>query len=140
MSRENVEFVKALLDGPVALDKETLLATLPQLIPQVCDPEVEWIEDPTRADGRTYRGHEGVLASYKRWLEQWGEYRVEYTRLVDHGDDVFVEAVERGSGTASGASVSSAIYAVVTVRDQKLLRYREFYDRDTALQAAGRTE
>jgi hypothetical protein len=24
----------------------------------ICDPEIEWIEDPQRADSRTYRGHE----------------------------------------------------------------------------------
>ncbi|MEA2455910.1 MAG: hypothetical protein QOI45_2172, partial [Thermoleophilaceae bacterium] len=64
MSEENVEFLRNLFAGPQGLDKQTLLAALPELIPQVCDPEIEWVEDPTRADGRVYRGHEGVLDSW----------------------------------------------------------------------------
>lgn len=33
--------------------------------------------------------------------------------------------------------MSSRIYAVLTVRDGKLLRFREFYDERAARQAAG---
>ena len=52
-----MEFLRNFLAGPQSLEKEALLAALPQLIPEICDPEIEWVEDPTRADSRTYRGH-----------------------------------------------------------------------------------
>jgi ketosteroid isomerase-like protein len=140
MSQENVEFVRNLVAGAASMDKQALLAALPDLIPQVADPAIEWIEDPTRADSRIYRGYDGVLASWRQWLEQWEEYAWEVERLVACGDDVFVVARERGRGIASGATVSSQIYVVITVRDQKVTRWREYYEEATALEAVGLAE
>jgi ketosteroid isomerase-like protein len=137
MSQENVDFVKGLLAGTAAMDKQAMLAMLPESIPQVFDPEIEWIEDPQRADGHTYRGHAGVRESWERWLEQWEEYGYEAERFIDCGDDVLVVAREKGRGATSGATVSARIYSVITLRDGKILRYREFYDEEAAFEAAG---
>src|SRR5439155_406990 len=60
VSQQDVEFVRGFFEGSVSADKEALLEMLPQVIEQTCDPEIEWVEDPQRADGRTYRGHAGV--------------------------------------------------------------------------------
>ena len=60
------------------------------------------------------------------------------TRLsatVDCGEDVLVVARERGRGMTSGASVSSRIYSVWTIRAGKIACYREFYDEHAALEA-----
>ncbi len=78
--------------------------------------------------------------SWERWLEHWDEYGSEAERFVDCGDDVLVFAREHGRGVTSGASVSSRIYVIFTLRDGKILRYREFYDEDAALEAAGLRE
>jgi ketosteroid isomerase-like protein len=137
MSLENVEFVEGLLAAGAAMDKQELLAALPELIPQVCHPDIEWVEDPQRADGRVYRGHEGVLQSFERWLEMWDEYGLKAERFVDCGDDVLVVACERGRGMKSGARVSSRIYSVYTIRAGKIARYQEFYDKQAALEAVG---
>jgi ketosteroid isomerase-like protein len=40
----------------------------------------------------------------------------------------------------SGASVSSRIYSVWTIRAGKIARYREFYDEHAALEAVGLAE
>jgi ketosteroid isomerase-like protein len=40
----------------------------------------------------------------------------------------------------SGASVSSRIYSVWTIRVGRITRYREFYDEDAALEAVGLAE
>jgi hypothetical protein len=74
MSQENVEFVKGLFAAASDMDKQALLAALPELIAQTCDPEIEWYEDPQRADARVHRGHGGVRASFERRLDQWDEY------------------------------------------------------------------
>jgi ketosteroid isomerase-like protein len=137
MSQANVDFLRGLFEGAQGLDKEQLLAALPDLIEQMCDPEIEWVEDPGRADGRVYRGHEGVRESFERWLENFEEYDVEVEQISDYGDRVLVAAVERGRGSASGAPVSSRIYTVCTFRADKILRYQEFYDEQQALEAAG---
>jgi ketosteroid isomerase-like protein len=137
MSQENVEFVKGLFAAASDMDKEALLSALPELIAQTCDPEIEWFEDPQRADGGVYRGHDGVRESWERWLDQWDEYGGEAERFIDCGDDVLVYAREHGRGARSGVTVSGRIFIVVTFRNGKVLRYREFYDEAAALEAVG---
>jgi len=137
MSERNVEFVRGLFDGLAGADKQTLLAALPELIAQGCDPEIEWIEHPQRADARIYRGHSGVRESWERWLENFDEYSLEIEEIVDCGDDVLAVLREEARGAASGAPVSLRDYLVMTFRDGKLLRYREFTDERAARQAAG---
>jgi ketosteroid isomerase-like protein len=137
MSQENTELVWAFFAASDHMDKQSLLASLPAIIEQTCDPEIEWVEDPQRADGRTYRGHAGVRESFERWLEQWDEYGFEVDEIVDCGDRVLVKARESARGAASGAAVSARIYTVMTFRAGKVLRYQEFYDEAQALEAAG---
>jgi len=137
MSKENAELVQAFFAAPGTMDKDTILANLPAMIEQICDREIEWVEDPQRADGRVYRGHEGVRESFEQWFEQWDEYEFEVDEIVDCGDRVLVKARESGRGAASGATASARIYTVVTFRDGKILRYQEFYDEAQALEAAG---
>jgi hypothetical protein len=83
MSQENVDFLAGLFAGAEALDKEAMLAALPELIEQACDPEIEWVEDPQRADGRVYRGHEAVRDSWEQWLENFEEYGLRYQEFFD---------------------------------------------------------
>ena len=141
MSQENVDFVRGLFAGAVAdVDKDELLAALPQLVENACDLEIEWIEDPSRADARTYRGHEGVIKSWRQWLENFDEYGSELEEVRDCGDRVLATVSEEGRGAGSGATVSARNYIVMTFRDGKVLRYQEFYDQRMALEAAGLTE
>jgi ketosteroid isomerase-like protein len=137
MSRENVEFVEGLLAITEDMDKQAMLDALPELIAQTCDRDIEWVEDPQRADGQVYRGHEGVRHSWERWLEQWEEHGGQAERFVDCGEDVLVVAREQGRGATSGASVSSRIFAVFTIRAGKIARYQEFYDERAAHEAVG---
>ena len=137
MSQQDVEFVRSLFAARAMADKQALLEMLPQLIEQMCDPEIEWVEDPQRADGRTYRGHAGVRESFERWLEGFDEFSFEVEDVVDYGDNVLVISNEQARGAASGAAISSRNYIVMTLRDGKLLRYREFYDEDAARRVAG---
>jgi ketosteroid isomerase-like protein len=140
MSRENVEFVEALLAAAGEMDKQAILEALPEVIAQTCAPDIEWIEDPQRLDSQVYRGHQGVLRSWERWLEHWDDWAAEVERFVDCGENVLVIARERGRGTKSGASVSSRNYLIFTIRDAKITRYQEFYDERAALAAAGLAE
>ena len=72
---------------------------------------------------------------------QFGQYGFEVERITDcGGDEVFVVAREHGSGALSDAPVGATIYQVITVKDRKIRRYREFYDEKAALEAAGLRE
>jgi ketosteroid isomerase-like protein len=140
MSRENVEFLEGLFAGAADMDKQALLDALPELIAQTCDPEIEWVEDPRRADRRVYRGHDGVRESWERWLENFDEYGFEVEQMVDCGDKVLAIAREQGQGSLSGATITQRIYAVYTFRAQKIARYEEFYEERDALEAVGLRE
>ena len=140
MSRENVEFVESLLAGVADLDRQALLAALPELMTQVADPDIEWVEEPQNVDGRVYRGRGGVQESIERWLDQWDEFGYEAERFVDCGDDVLVVGREHGRGMTSGARVTSRHYSLWTISAGKIARYREFYDEQAALKAVGLAE
>ena len=138
MSQQDVDAVRSLFAGTATADKQAVLEMLPQLIEQMCDPEIEWVEDPRRADRRVYRGHAGVRDSWERWLENFDEYGFEIESITDHGDRVLVVAVEHGRGSASDAPVAARVHIVVTFRAGKVLRYEEFYDEGRAREALDR--
>jgi ketosteroid isomerase-like protein len=83
-------------------------------------------------DAKTHRGHDGIRQSFERWLDQWEDYHVDALRFEDHDDSVLVAARESGRGHGSGASTDAMVYSVITFRDGKISRYREFYDEATA--------
>jgi ketosteroid isomerase-like protein len=126
MSDENVAIVRGIFEIGSA-SKESMLAALPEAIPQLCHPDVEFVETPERVDARTYRGHQGVLEAFQRWLEQWDKYTVELLVVEDHGDQVFAVVREAGEGLGSGAPAEKTLYMVFTFRDGKLARYMEAY-------------
>jgi len=140
MSQQDVELLEGLLAGASGMDREELLAALPELVAAVCTEDVEWVEDPRRADGHTHRGAEAVIGSWRRWLEQWDEYGFVTERLIDCGGEVLIVAKEHGRGASSGASVEGRIFAAVAMRDGKIARYREFTDEQDARRAVGLTD
>ena len=119
------------------MDKQALLATLPEIIAQTCDLDIEWTEDPTRAYSQIRRGHAGVRESWERWLEGFEQYSFEVEQIIDGGDDVLVLRRGQAQGATSGTPVHSRTCAVMTIRDGKLLRYRELSDERAARRAAG---
>ncbi|HYU59978.1 MAG TPA: nuclear transport factor 2 family protein [Solirubrobacterales bacterium] len=137
MSEENLAIARAIFEGGAGTSKEAILAALPEAIPALIHPDAEWVEAPERVDSTTYRGHDGIRESFERWLEQWGEYRVEPQRFEDHGEKVLVVVHEYGEGHGSGASTEATIYVVLTFRDGKISRYREFYDEEAARSSLG---
>jgi ketosteroid isomerase-like protein len=90
VSEENVAIVRAIFEGDSSLDKEAILAALPEVIPALFHPDAEWVEAPERVDSRTYRGHDGIRESFENWLEHWDDYRMMAERFEDHGDHVLV--------------------------------------------------
>jgi ketosteroid isomerase-like protein len=140
VSEENVAFVRALFDGSDAQDKQALLDILPEAVPQAFTEDARWEEDPDRADQQVWEGHDGICASFRRWLDQWDDYSFELRDLEDHGEQVFVVMEERARGLSSGVDVTATNYLVLTFRDGKIARYQEFYDEQqarTAFDGAG---
>jgi ketosteroid isomerase-like protein len=103
-----------------------------------CHPEVEW---SAPEDGTIYRGRDGVRQRLEEWLESFDDYRFEVQRIVDcGGDDVLVVGREVARGAISGAEVRADDYELLTIREGMIVRIREFYDEQDALEAAGLEE
>ena len=110
MSQENVELVKALFTAGSDMDKEAFLSALPELIPQ---------------NHLSVGSTSGTSTAPRR------------NDLSTAATNVLAVAREHGRGATSGATVSGRIFVVVTFRNGKVLRYREFYDEAAALEAVG---
>ena len=131
MSQENVEVVRR---GADALDA----GDLDRHYSEFFDPEVEWrtaAEDP---DAATHQG----LPAYKRYLEGWIEsfdgLHADVEECIDAGDDrVFTWIRYTGRGRESGVPADWHLAIIFTIRDGKVVRGEEYFDRNEALEAAG---
>jgi ketosteroid isomerase-like protein len=132
VSAENVAFVRGLFEGAAGLDKQALLEILPEAVAQAFTDDAVWEEDPGRADRQVWRGHDGIVASWRQWMDQWDEYSFEVAGIEEHGDRVLAVMTERARGESSGANVTATNHLVFTFRDGKVSHYQEFYDESQA--------
>ena len=107
---------------------------------EVFDPGIEWQWNSAfggLTGDKTYRGFHEVEAATMEWLSSWEWYRIELEELVDAGDKVV--ALVRGMGRARGATLDVVAPAaqIWTMRDGKAIAFRDYTDREEALQAAG---
>ncbi len=146
MSQENVNLVRAVHPPSGAkvsdlfnegADGSALEALAPLLTP---DFEVVagsqgsgiWVED---------RGLDGLLRTWREWLEPWEEYWTEVEEFVDAGQDhVLVLVRDRGRQRGSDAKVELLAASVWTLRDGKIARIEFHTSREEALEAAGISE
>jgi ketosteroid isomerase-like protein len=77
------------------------------------------------------------------WVEKLDDVRFEVVEVIDAGDDTVI-AVTRGigrpKGTSAEAELTLSFATVITIRDGKIARGREYWTREEALEAAGLSE
>ena len=102
--------------------------------------DVELHEVAEVPDARVYRGHrqvrewaEGMLQLVDEW--RWAPDEV----LLDEGDTVVLRASIVGLSTA-GVPIDLTVFHVIRTEGDKVASFRGFFDRATALDAAGLTE
>jgi ketosteroid isomerase-like protein len=130
MSQENIEIVRRGFEAYARRDVDQFLSYL--------DPDFELHSAIVGgAEGRVYRGHDGV----RRWLadsdESFEDLRIEPTEFRDLGDRVLVFGRIRARGRESGLELDSPTGWVSTVRDGRLVKAEGFLSRAEALEAAG---
>lgn len=130
MSAENVETVRRLFEAFERGDFDAALALV--------DAKVEWDEPPDMPDtGGTYHGHTGMVAGFRRFLGAWEELRVEPEEVIDAPPDrVVVTTHWVGRSRRAGIEVDQRVAQVYELRDGKVLRLRQFREREDALRAA----
>jgi ketosteroid isomerase-like protein len=126
MSGENMELMR---EAYRAFSGGELMA-----LAGLLDPEIEWraVEDP-----ETRRGVQGVVESLGSWFEVWEDVQVELEELIDAGQNVVAVVKLRGRHAGSQSEVSERFFQVWTIRDEKIVAFREFKTEHDALEAAG---
>jgi ketosteroid isomerase-like protein len=134
MSQENVEVVKVAYEAFVRGGLDRYLEHFTD------DVDYRAIEGAIDDSGPIH-GKAAVRAWLQDWIDTFDEFWFEPIELIDAGEDTVV-AVERYGGRAklSGVETDQTEAVVLTIRDGKIARGREYATRDQALEAAGLSE
>jgi ketosteroid isomerase-like protein len=130
MSQQNIDAVREMLDAFNRGDVRGVIAAF--------DENCE-LDEPREVPDRPalgFRGHDGI----RKWMANLREVagvQFEPTSFTAKGDIVVSEWASRGLGQASGVPVGWTTFAVLYMRDGKIVRAQGFLGRDEALEAAG---
>jgi ketosteroid isomerase-like protein len=135
MSQDNVEFVR---DAVVAYNRGDLDAFLDEYWADDIDYRaVEGAPD----DHGPIHGKAEMRAYMQDWFDTFDDLKVEPLEVIDAGPDQAVAVVRFGGRAKLSGVESDLTFAVVyTLRDGKVVRGREYWTRDEALEAAGLRE
>ncbi|MCD6016260.1 MAG: SnoaL-like polyketide cyclase [Solirubrobacterales bacterium] len=132
MSQENIEVVRQTC---AAWERGDWAASAEFFAP---DLEVVY-SSSAFPDAGTYRGGRVALDAWRRWLEAWAEFSMEFEDVIDAGKEVVALNHLRGRGKESGATVEAEV-GVIFDCDRGIIRRMVFCDRQAALEAAGLSE
>jgi ketosteroid isomerase-like protein len=133
VSEENVEIVRREYAALAARDWEALA--------DLCHPDIEYETlERTPGLGGCLHGLREITEFFDAWAEPYGEFRVEAEEIVDVGDQVVV--VERHAaralrGSEAEAWVGQSFACLISLRDGRISRVKEYPTREDALEAAG---
>lgn len=83
-------------------------------------------------------GLDGLIQTWRDWLEPWEEYWTTVERFIDAGENhVLVLVRDRGRARGSDAEVKLEAASVWTLRDGKIARVEFHTSRQKAYEAAG---
>ena len=132
MSQENVEVVGTAFEAFSRGDWSTFI--------EFFDPEVEWLTTGQFVGGELYRGHAGVREFLDALSGEFEEFHAEPGNFSQASGVVVADTRVTGMGKRSGVPVELQFTVVVSLRGGRIVRVRNFLDRQEALEAAGLSE
>ena len=130
MSQENVELNEAVWGALIRRDLDAFLALM--------DPEVEFRSLIAEAEGRTYRGHEGVREFWDSVVQSLGGLRYEPEQIESFRDRGITRV--RIVGAVEGVEVPQTMWQAWRVRDGLVVWWDAFRTEAEALEAVGLSE
>ncbi|HEX2467180.1 MAG TPA: nuclear transport factor 2 family protein [Solirubrobacterales bacterium] len=104
---------------------------------EIFDPDLEVVFSTTAfPDAGTYRGGRMALDAWRRWLEAWEAFSMDFEDVVERGELIVALNRLHGRGRESGVTVNADV-GVIFECDRGVIRRMVFCDRQAALQAAG---
>ena len=134
MSQANVEIMRRAYDAFNRGDLDLVVS-------EFWDRQIEWQTSREDPDAATHRGREGVRRYVERWLDSFEGLHAdveEYTEAA--GDRVFTWSRWTGRGRGSGIDAEWWLATVFTLREGRVIRAEEYFDRTEALRAVGLSE
>jgi ketosteroid isomerase-like protein len=100
---------------------------------ELLHPDVEWIPPPTSVEPKPLRGLEEV----REYLSPnvFESQTAEPLETIEEGDRVLVAARIRARGRGSGIELDQMAYHVLTIVDDRAVRFEVHVDRAAALAA-----
>ncbi|HWX96202.1 MAG TPA: nuclear transport factor 2 family protein [Solirubrobacteraceae bacterium] len=133
MGQDNVELLRRLYQQWEQGDLLTVDAFHPQV-------EFVRIGSDYRGLAGQWRGVDEMWTAIVEWLRSWEHLHVEAERFYGLDDRVLVLSREIARGKRSGEQVDHEIGDLFTVRDGKIVRWENYWDRTEAIRAAGLRE
>jgi ketosteroid isomerase-like protein len=105
------------------------------------DPEIEFEPQQAALQG-TFVGHQGV----GEWLADLAQHyeiesgNVDYAEIRDLGDRVLGLGTLRFTAKGSGIATEAPVAILATFRNGLMTRFKDYGDKDKALEAAGLSE
>jgi ketosteroid isomerase-like protein len=91
-------------------------------------------EDP---DSAVHKGIDAVRHQFASWVSAYPDLTVEPLEARSTDDGVFLWVHFKGHGAASGVPMEMELAHVITIRDGRVSKVVEYFDRAEALEAAG---
>jgi ketosteroid isomerase-like protein len=132
MSQANVEIVTKLYE---AWQRDGF-----GVVPELMDPEIEWVNPAYAVEPGTRRGYDEFAAAARAVLDIYREYRVSAVSVYDTGDRVAVRASVSTRSKGNDVPVEADRGYVFDLRDGKVVRFAWFNDPAEALEAVGLQE
>jgi ketosteroid isomerase-like protein len=126
----------ALVGNRDAIQPEVATAFLAWM--NLFDPDVEIDTSRVNMPGfGVFRGFDGLLKLFGRWIEEWEHYSWTHSNLSDAGEHVILDAEIHATGASSGVEVVWNLSQTYTFREGKVIRWCIFTDHSEALEAVG---
>jgi ketosteroid isomerase-like protein len=126
MSQENVETVRAALQAP-----------FPVFLSAFHD-DAEFHAPRWGLDRGVYRGRADLADWLRRWMGTWEGWEIEPQEYIDGA--CRGGAIQRGRSKETGLVLDHRHWSVITLRDGKIVSWRNYRTRIEALEAAGLSE
>jgi ketosteroid isomerase-like protein len=132
MTTESVELVSRAFSAFNRRDEVELLS--------LCHPDIEWIPMRSSAQGRAYRGHDGVREALADVGSEFEELRNDPRRWLDLGERVVVTGRLVAKERRGGLRIDIPGAWLCEVREGKVAYLRAFPDEEAALSLARERE
>ena len=109
--------------------------------PELYDPNLVLVQPPDLPESGVYLGMEGVRRYMEAFLDAWERITIEVEDIIETGDTLVAQVVQRAVGKESGIEPTELEYFQVwTFRGDRVIRLDVLRDRAEALAAAGLSE